>query len=597
MSVRYICRVLYVFWYGLSLFLFAQSCTDEVGPPSAKTSETVARVQEKLVRALEATDDTVAVIVNFREPTPAPVGFYQRRENYRSIRESLLSNHREGLVVSRRFSHVPAFAGRITKSALEKLRLDPRVSYIQLDGTGHGGLKEAVPAIGGDQVQKMYHLTGKGVRVAVLDSGIATSHPDLKDSIVAQHCFTRNDCPPLRSAEGTSAEDDNGHGTHVAGIITSNGVVSSIGFAPNAEIVAVKVDDANDAGQVSDWVAGLDWVYDNLSTLKVKVINLSICSSAMYTDAAQCDQEEPALARAVKNLVDAGVTIFSASGNLGSATTLTAPACNTGVIAVAATYDSNAGKQPADASTYAMRWGFGAVANCGDATTAFDQITCFSNTPARVDLVAPGAPMISDYLNGTTSTFWGTSQASPAAAGVAALMLECNPKLTPANIKQKMIKTGVKRTDAKNNLSFPSLRALDAVRAACPGLAASDDAGVAGRGGGDGAAGGQAGVGVGVGVGGAAGYPVVNGSGGYLGLTAGNTGLSSATNGAGGAAGIFEAIPMGTGRGAGVGEGCGCSVPGGHCEHGTRNGAWLAAIGLLLVFFRKRSRSVCAAYH
>ena len=213
--------------------------------------------------------------------------------------------------------HVPALAARISKRALERLMQDPSVSYIQLDGSGGGGLKEAVPAIGGDLVKSMYNLTGKGVRVAILDTGVVTAHPDLKDLIVAQHCFTQGDCPPSRAREGTSAEDDHGHGSNVAGIITSNGVVSSVGFAPGAEIVAVKVDDQNDSGQISDWVSGLDWVYDNLSTNHVKIINLSICSSALYTDAAQCDSQEPALAKAVKNLVDAGVTIFSAAGNLG----------------------------------------------------------------------------------------------------------------------------------------------------------------------------------------------------------------------------------------------------------------------------------------
>lgn len=584
----------YYLWLGSSLVVLAQSCTHEVASYPTETSETVASVQSELVSTLETADDTVAVIVNFREPTPAPVEFYSRRKVYRGMQESLLSNHR-GFAVSRRFSHVPAVAGRITKSALEKLKRDPSVSYIQLDGTGHGALKEAVPAIGGDQVKKLYHLTGKGVRVAVLDSGIAVSHPDLKDSIVAQHCFTQYDCPPTRGTEGTSAEDDNGHGTNVTGIITSNGVVSSIGFAPNAEIVAVKVDDANDAGQISDWVAGLDWVYDNLSTLKVKVMNLSICSSAMYSDAAQCDRGEPALARAVKNLVDAGVTIFSASGNLGSTTTMSAPACNTGVIAVAATYDSNAGRQPSDAATYAARWGFG-VANCGDATTGFDQITCFSNTPARVDLVAPGAPMLSDGLNGTTSTFWGTSQASPAAAAVAALMLECNATLKPADIKQKMIKTGVKRTDPKNNLSFPSLRALEAVLAACPNLTGNDAGTTGGRSGGGaaGRAGGGAAGGARGGAAGASGAPVVNGSGGYTGWTAGiaagNAGVSTGIGGFGAAAGSFQAMPTGTGTGAGMGDGCGCSAPGGYRERGARNAAFTAALGLLLVVFRLRSR-------
>jgi hypothetical protein len=434
---------------------------------------------------------------------------------------------------------------------------------------------------------------------------VVTAHPDLKDSIVAQHCFTQGDCPPSRAREGTSAEDDHGHGSNVAGIITSNGVVSSVGFAPGAEIVAVKVDDQNDSGQISDWVSGLDWVYDNLSTLHVKIINLSICSSALYTDAAQCDSQEPALAKAVKNLVDAGVTIFSAAGNLGKTTTLSAPACNTGVIAVAATYDSNVGMQPADAATFALKFGGGA-ANCGDATTAFDQITCFSNTPARVDLVTTGAPMTSDGLRNGTSTFWGTSQASPSAAGVAALMLECNPKLTPAEIKAAMIQTGVMRVDPKDGNKFPSLRALEAVRAVCFGNG--------GSGGASGSAG-SAGMlaAAGVGAAGAAGAAAVGGAGagapmpsaGVAGISIGGAGAMAAPQagfaaaGAGGAAaiGVIAGAPsalgsagtLAVGRGAGVSEGCGCTVPGAAPRRDAR-GLGVALLLLSLAFARAMRR-------
>jgi hypothetical protein len=572
----------------------------------------VAALQQGLMSQFSSPDDSVAVIINFREPVPIQGDLAKRRAVYQKLTEDVLSRHTDGLTVSRRFMHVPALAARISKRALERLMQDPSVSYIQLDGTGSGGLKEAVPAIGGDLVKSMYNLTGKGVRVAILDTGVVTAHPDLKDSIVAQHCFTQGDCPPSRAREGTSAEDDHGHGSNVAGIITSNGVVSSVGFAPGAEIVVVKVDDQNDSGQISDWVSGLDWVYDNLSTLHVKIINLSICSSALYTDAAQCDSQEPALAKAVKNLVDAGVTIFSAAGNLGKTTTLSAPACNTGVIAVAATYDSNVGMQPADAATFALKFGGGA-ANCGDATTAFDQITCFSNTPARVDLVTTGAPMTSDGLRNGTSTFWGTSQASPSAAGVAALMLECNPKLTPAEIKAAMIQTGVMRVDPKDGNKFPSLRALEAVRAVC-----FANGGSGGASGSAGSAGMLAAAGVGAA--GAAGAAAVGGAGagaptptgGVAGTSIGGAGAMAAPQagftaaGAGGAAaiGVIAGAPsalgsagaLAVGRGAGVSDGCGCTVPGAAPRRDAR-GFGVALLLLSLAFARAVPRRQRRARH
>ncbi|MBK8027395.1 MAG: S8 family serine peptidase [Chloroflexi bacterium] len=108
-------------------------------------------------------------------------------------------------------------------------------------------------------MHSQYGLTGAGVRVAVLDSGIDTDHPDLADDLIAQVCFTGGgtpalgSCPPADTNTGISAEDENGHGTNVAGIITSDGTVAPIGFAPDAQIVAVRVLD----GFGSGWLSGL----------------------------------------------------------------------------------------------------------------------------------------------------------------------------------------------------------------------------------------------------------------------------------------------------------------------------------------------------
>jgi subtilisin family serine protease len=406
--------------------------------------------------ALHGSDEDV--IVSFREGAAT----------LQALRSN--PNARPGVRVRRAFRGVPAVALTLTPQALERLRIDPEVTHVQEDGRGEGQLKEAVPAIGGDRVKSILGLTGKGVRVAVLDTGIVTQHPDLSDAVVAQHCFTQRACPPLRTAESESAEDDHGHGSNVAGAIASNGKVSSAGFAPDVELVAVKINDANDSGYESDWVAGFDWVYDNLSTLKVQIVNASIGTTATHATQAECDQAHPALRQAIDNLVQAGVTVFVASGNGGLTDRLPAPAClSGGHIVVGATYDTSIGRQPeGNYATFAARWsGFG---RCADATTAFDQIACFTNSTSRVDIVAPGAQILSDSLRNRTEVYMGTSQASGVAAGVGALMLQCNPRLTPAELKAAMQGSGPEVTDLKNDLRFPSLRAFEAVSAACPDL-------------------------------------------------------------------------------------------------------------------------------
>jgi subtilisin family serine protease len=437
---------------------------------SAEDSSRQRVLQPDLLAALSAHDE-VDVIVSFEDPLPGrllvdPDG---HRSAIAGIREAIVAAGRVGFVPTRRFEHIPAVAGRLSHAALEELARHPAVAFIQVDSPGHGALTVSVPAIGGDVAKRDYHVTGKGVRVAVLDTGVVTTHPDLKTSLVAtQHCFTRGACPPSNTSEGASAEDDHGHGSHVSGIITSDGVLAGEGFAPDAEIVAVKINDRNSSGFASDWASGLDWVFSNLSSLNVKLVNASIGTDRLYKSAGDCDRGEPVLAKAVNNLVRAGVTIFASAGNQGSSTQVSAPACNTGTIAVGATYKSNQGRQPTS-GTYATQWG-GEFGDCADTTTAFDQVACFSNTGPRTDILAPGAVIVSDILGGKTGMFRGTSQASPSAAGVAALMLECNPRLAPDQIRDILVRTGVSVQDPKNGATFPSIRAATAVKEACGSL-------------------------------------------------------------------------------------------------------------------------------
>lgn len=364
----------------------------------------------------------------------------------------------------RQYQTVPGLAGTVTAAGLAKLQANSAVRVIQLDHPGGAHLQQSVPALGGDVVHNTYGITGRGVTVAILDSGIDTDHPDLTDDIVAQQCFTNGSCPPGNMAQSANAEDQNGHGTHVAGIISAKGAVSGIGFAPDAKIVAVRVLDANGSGFTSDWIEGLDWVLTHLPTRPVQIINMSLGTFALY--AGNCDAQEAVMANAVTQLRAKGVTIFASSGNQGAFDRIAAPACNSGVIAVGATYDGNVGRQP-QSGTYQSSFGSSWPA-CADTPTSLQTITCFTNSNSQLDLLAPGAPILSTYKGGVTATFWGTSQAAPTAAGIAALLLEKQPTLTPAQLETLLKASGPKVTDSRNGLQFTAINALNALLAITP---------------------------------------------------------------------------------------------------------------------------------
>jgi len=385
----------------------------------------------------------VDVIVTLHNPaTRSPRSDKQLRESVAQAQAAVLSavnnspsrSANSGFQLKRQYSYIHALAGTIkTADTLAILQNHPQVASIQPDRQHKLYLTESIPQIKADAVHARGY-TGKGITVAVLDTGIDTDHPDLADSIVAQHCFTRASCPPNGTNEGGSAEDDitgGGHGTHVAGIVTS-----PRGVAPDAGVVVIKV--FSTFGGVfnisldSDSLAGLDLIRANLSTQPVHIINLSFGSGGFSNI---CDDENPAYVDIFRQLRAKGITIFAAAGNDGSTNGIPMPACLNDAIAVGATTDS-------------------------------DNIAAFSNSNNLVDILAPGVNITSSLMGGGNITQSGTSMSTPMAAGVAALMLQANSALTPSEIKIIMENSGVPVTDARNGFTFPRVDALAAVEMA-----------------------------------------------------------------------------------------------------------------------------------
>jgi Subtilase family/Divergent InlB B-repeat domain len=363
------------------------------------------------------------------------------------------------LMLGRRYRTVPALAGRIDRRGLGLLRSSPDVAAVTLDHRVQATLAQSVPLIRADQVQAAGY-TGAGVTVAMLDTGVDTDHPDLADAITGQACFvTHSDgtggcLGGERTAVGPgSAEDDEGHGTGVAGIITANAAPGQPpGVAPGASIVAVKVLGGDGSGLDSDILAGLDWVINERPD--VDVVNMSFATEFGHASACDDTDDGRADASALAALRSRGVLAFAASGNEGTDSYVGEPACISSVVSVGAVYDA----------------GFGALDlhDCVDATTMPNQVVCFSNAAPTLDLLAPGARIIAPALGGARDEFDGTSAAAPHATGVAALLLQRRPDLTPEQLETAMRETGVPVLDTRNNLTFRRVDALAALQSVAP---------------------------------------------------------------------------------------------------------------------------------
>lgn len=244
-----------------------------------------------------------------------------------------------------------------------------------------------------DAVEAWNVTTGSGIRVAVLDSGVATDNPDINPKVVLRANFS----------SATTSEDNYGHGTHVAGIVaaTSNNTVGVAGVCPGCTILAGKVLNDSGVGSSSGLAKGIDWAVSN----GAKVINMSIGVQASRT-----------LETAVNKAWSKGVVLVAAAGN-GANQTKIYPGAYPNVIAVAAT-DNNDAK--ASFSTYGASW---------------------------VDIAAPGVNVYSTFPNhpfvlGTQNgrSFGydvgnGTSMSSPIVAATAALAWASHPGATNTSIR------------------------------------------------------------------------------------------------------------------------------------------------------------------
>jgi serine protease AprX len=357
--------------------------------------------------------------------------------------------HRANGRAGRALSIVGGASGVLTGAEILALVNDPDVAYIASDDLVFasfdpiaGAALAASPAIlevGAPDAWRQLGVTGRGVGVAILDSGIAP-HADLVSRIVASVDFSSG----ASGAVLVPPADPGGHGTHVAGLVAGDGTASGgghTGVAPGANLVDVRVIAATGSTTVSTLIAGMQWVLAHRADYNIRVVNLSAGApvSMSYSN-------DP-LAAAVEVLVFAGITVVVSAGNGGpAASSITTPGSDPFVITV------------------------GAIDDNGTATLADDLLATWSSQGptaidglAKPDVVAPGRKIVSLRSPGSTLDLQlpdrvvagldplapayfrlsGTSMAAPIVTGVVALMLEGTPTLSPAQVKQRLKTTAV----------------------------------------------------------------------------------------------------------------------------------------------------------
>lgn len=318
-----------------------------------------------------------------------------------------------GAAVHYRYEHaLRGFAATLTPQALEGLRNNPEVAYIEADEVVTISEVQSPATWGLDRIDQRalplnnsytYTATGSGVTSYIIDTGIRFSHTNFGGRAVSGY----------DAVDGGSADDCNGHGTHVAGTVGS----TTYGVAKATRLVGVRVLDCAGSGTNSGVIAGVDWVTGNHAAGQPAVANMSLGGGA-----------NTSLDNAVTNSINDGVTYVVAAGNSN------ANACN---------------ESPARV---------GAAITVGS-TTSSDARSSFSNYGSCLDLFAPGSSITSTWHTSdtATNTISGTSMAAPHVAGVAALYLQGNTSASPSTVRNAIVNSATPNVVTSPGSGSPNL--------------------------------------------------------------------------------------------------------------------------------------------
>ena len=361
-------------------------------------------------------NNKISVIVDFdHTPTPAD--------------QSMLENN-IGFETQFRYWLIDAIAGKIELDRIPDLVNLPGVVFVELDARLGIQMEEVVPAHGVDLVWQDTGYTGEGITMAIIDTGIDGNHTALDDldddnstndpKIVAFYDAINH--PEATNGTEIFPYDDNGHGTHCAGITAGTGAPNyqHVGVAPRANLVGVKVLDGGGSGSFAAVMAGMEWTVEKRHEFNIRAASMSL--GALTGAIEWTSSEEESVNRMANEMMRAGVTLFIAAGNSGGTATIGTPGSAEDVITVGS-LDKDTG------------------------------IAIYSSQgPTEEGRVKPNVAFVGSSVNAPDANtgdgyvaLSGTSMATPGAAGVAVLMYQANPDLSPFDVRNIMQETSTYR--------------------------------------------------------------------------------------------------------------------------------------------------------
>ncbi|MCZ7383189.1 MAG: S8 family peptidase [Candidatus Methanoperedens sp.] len=323
------------------------------------------------------------------------------------IDQNIIKEH--GIANFTQHDTINAISTDIPESVSEKLKKNQKIKYVEEDAQVQIAGKPTQPPQPPQQItwgiarakapEAWNNSTGKNVKIAVLDTGISNSHLDLTVS---------GGINLVGKSKNNKWNDDNGHGTHVAGIIAArNNSIGVVGVAPDAQLYAVKVLDAYGNGYISDVIEGIDWAVQN----NMNVVSMSL-GTAAYSQA---------LNDTTANAYKAGILLVAAAGNNGDGN------LSTDDVLYPAKFDSVIAVSAVDYNNIAPVW---------------------SADGTEVELAAPGVAIYSTWLNSGYANASGTSMAAPFVSGVAALVKSKNLSMNPQEIREALDYNAINLGDA-----------------------------------------------------------------------------------------------------------------------------------------------------